>query len=157
MASIRISIPRDYVRFLNSLTDSEGSGKPVFSAMADALAFCAALGYCRSVFIPVEQTGGDPIRQEIFERRQHDTLIGLLAVARKGDVSILSDEEDSEKERVSVFEGYAHGGLLELEKELKGFELASERIRKVVNLVMPFRAGLDATRDESDELSDLLR
>ena len=119
MAERRIRIPKAHAELVERLTRS-GDGPGPFRTMADVLAFSAALGARRNQAVPFDESSGDPIRIEVFERGDYGRLINLLAVFRTQDPHVLADSDEMEEQRASVFEAFANGGLGILEQELRG-------------------------------------
>jgi dnd system-associated protein 4 len=119
MPDRRIRFSKDKVDFIKSLTTGDQSTGP-FRTQADVLAFAAALGANRNFTLPFEDAAKEPIRQDIFERAGHDSLINLLAVTHSSDPMVLADSDEMEDKRITIFEEYANGGLQILQEELKG-------------------------------------
>lgn len=118
MPEHRIRIPKHHQEFIQQLMDSDTGSGP-FRTQADVLAFAAALGAQHDQFEAFEEHN-EPIRQEVFARAGYDTLINLLSVHKANDPNVLSNVEDMESQRITIFENYANGGLYLLENELKG-------------------------------------
>jgi len=125
----------------------------VFAIYADAIAFAAALGAAKDLFLPLEKPASEPspIRQDIFSHRGHEMLFLLLALGKENNPRVLSNDSDSEERRVSIFEAFANGGLAYLEKELKGEPDAVEK------LLLIMRAFDQETGDQDQGLPDLRR
>lgn len=136
MADRRIGIPGGHGDFVRELL-SEGGGRGPFRHMVDVLAFAAAVGAKRKRWREAsKRSDGDPIRLEVFEGQNYVPLINLLAVTRRGNVEILSDNDGMEEERARIFEGYVNGGLDFLKTELRGSPDYLEAIVGMLNREM---------------------
>lgn len=151
MADRRIRIPDgkgDLVRRL--MPSSDGTGP--FRYQVDVLAFAAAVGANRDRWIPVEDSDGEPIRQEVFDRQNYTPLINLLAVLKEGDARVLADIDEMEEKRAEIFEGFANGGLEILAEELRG---SSDHLETLVLLLA--EQGSEAQGEPGEfDLRDLL-
>lgn len=147
----RIRVPAKHEDLLAKLVRSEDSPYGVFSTRADALTFAAAFGYSRGVRSPLGDTS-EPIRMEIFERRGHDIVFYLLAVAALGTLEALSSHKDWIVQRARVFEEYANGGLDLLAEEVRG---AEDVIRELLLIVDDHRPGQD--KEAEFDLTRFLR
>lgn len=122
MSDKRIRVPGDKAELVDKLRYSEDNKKGVFKQYSDIMSFCAMLGYRFNKFIPFEGNYIDPIRQDVFVRSGQDKLFYLLAFAKTEDPACLSNDDDAETMRISIFEAYANGGLEELRDRLFGKE-----------------------------------
>lgn len=138
MAAPRIRIAKDKAKLVQSLIDfgSSASTGP-FSTYADAIVFAAALGVrCqkRVPLVEISQSEPSPISLEVFVSRGYYWVINLLAVMTTQQPEILSTTNaEAEKQRVTIFEEYANGGLEQLQAELRGAVDYSERLLLMIN------------------------
>jgi dnd system-associated protein 4 len=123
MGANRIRIAKDKADLVQALVASDSTTGP-FQTYADAIAFAAALGAKRRKRSPLgEISKREPgaIALEVFVSRGTDRAIQLLAIAETKDIKILSPtDENSEEQRIRIFEEYANGGLEIIQKELVG-------------------------------------
>lgn len=119
MADRRIRLPKDKEAFIANLTEGKSSGP--FLTRASLMTFAACYGFAKGARIPFTETL-EPIRQEVFERLGHDTVINLLSLAATGDPKVLAQNEKAEEVRAAIFEEYANGGLERLRTELHGVD-----------------------------------
>jgi dnd system-associated protein 4 len=122
VADRRVRLPKDKEQLIAKLTGGEGSTAAVFETRADLLTFAAVVGFNKGSQIPFEPSSLDPIRQEVFARSGHDTIINLLALATTRDPKCLAHNEAAEELRITTFEQYANGGLEFLRYELQGVD-----------------------------------
>lgn len=123
MADRRVRLPKDKEQLIAKLTSGESSNSGVFQTRADLLTFAAVVGFSKGSQIPFEPSSAmDPIRQEVFARSGHDTIINLLAIATTKDPKCLAHNETAEELRITTFEQYANGGLEFLRFELQGVD-----------------------------------
>ncbi|MEY2976186.1 MAG: DNA phosphorothioation-associated protein 4 [Prochlorotrichaceae cyanobacterium] len=117
--AVRIYIEEDKADLFRALKAADGE-PGVFQTNGDILSFAAALGfkYQRRVKLGKRSAKNpDPVLQEQF-RDPH--IINLIAVLATNDPKILTTSEEYDKQRVSIFEEYANGGLEILQDELNG-------------------------------------
>ena len=119
MIDRRIRIPKDKDEFVKQLVSSDGGSGP-FQFKVDVLAFAAMLGAARNHKRQFDDATKEPIRQEVFDRQGHDSIMNLLAVYDSETTNLLSDEDEKVELRASIFEAYANGGLEILKEKLKG-------------------------------------
>ena len=108
---------------LEAMTTGGSQGEFLFETMADALAFCAAIGCSLRTKVPhkeIQFRSGDPVRYQIFENRNFREVFDVLSVCHSGDSLLLASDSDSVIARGQLFEEYAAGGLSFLAAELKG-------------------------------------
>jgi dnd system-associated protein 4 len=86
------------------------------------MVFAASLGYSRSKSIPLTKIAAkpEPIRLNTFSGRGYDTAINLLAISHTKNQKILGTDEESNNEKIKIFEEYANGGLEIIQDRLKG-------------------------------------
>jgi dnd system-associated protein 4 len=125
-----------------------------FETYADVMVFAASLGYSRNKLIPLTEITKkpEPIRPNIFTHRGYDTAINLLAMSYTKDRKILGSDEESNSEKIKIFEEYANGGL----------EIIKDRLRGSVDYLDPILLLIASERNSSQQddrefdLSDLL-
>ncbi|MDE2804043.1 MAG: DNA phosphorothioation-associated protein 4 [Gemmatimonadota bacterium] len=150
MADIRVRVAYERRTLVERLSGKAGP----FDTMADVLIFASAVGAFENVFTPIERPASDPIRMEVFEKRNYRAAIDLLAVRHTSNPDILGDSAEQTRKRIKVFEGYATGGLSVLDRELKGV-LDSDLL--VVLLLLMGRAKDTSTDMGDDDGFDLAR
>ncbi len=93
-----------------------------FETYADVMVFAASLGYSRNKLIPLTDIAKkpEPIRPNIFTHREYDITINLLAISSTGNQNILGSDENSNSEKIKIFEEYANGGLEIIKDRLRG-------------------------------------
>jgi dnd system-associated protein 4 len=132
----RIRVAKDKAELVKALTSGDSSTGP-FQTFADAIVFAAALGAKHKKRVPlgeISKREPAPIGQEVFVSRGYELLIKLLGITATQDIKILSsNEEESEHNRIHIFEEYANGGLEILQTELQGAVDYSERILLLLN------------------------
>ncbi len=132
----RIRVAKDKAELVKDLTSSDGGTGP-FHTFADVIVFAAALGAKhkkRVALGEISKREPSPIRIEYFASMGNDILIKLLAINETKDIKTLSlNEEEYERQRNSIFEEYANGGLEILQNELRGSVDYSERILLFLN------------------------
>ena len=131
MAERRVRIPKGQGELVRELL-RDGDRNGPFRYVVDALAFAAAVGASRERWSAVDDADGsiDPVRLEVFERRNYIWLMDLLAVSRDRDLRVLAD--DMESRRIEIFEGYVDGGLCYLESKLSGQSDYLDHVLEVV-------------------------
>lgn len=132
MTERRIGYSTDKAELLRRLTSSEDGAAP-FRLLVDALAFAAALGFRKDRRVPLAESQGEPIRQEVFDRQGYDTLMNLLAMHAADSADALADMREKIEERATVFEQYANGGLEILQEELRGAVDPLEHLILLIN------------------------
>ncbi|MEH1842269.1 MAG: DNA phosphorothioation-associated protein 4 [Nostoc sp.] len=132
----RIRVAKDKAELVKDLTSSDGGTGP-FNTFADVIVFAAALGAKhkkRVALGEISKREPSPIRIEYFASIGNDILIKLLAINETKDIKTLTlNEEEYERQRNSIFEEYANGGLEILQNELRGSVDYSERILLFLN------------------------
>ena len=143
----RVAPPREFEEIIARLVDQPPLGVRIFTSKAKVLLFAASLGYRRKRRVKIERRG-EPVRYDIFERALDDSFIDALAVAETGDLHVL-DAERSE-ERIGIFEEYAHGGLIEMNRVC--FIEAGDPLSELVRVILEGQhsaeseiPGIDAT------------
>ncbi|MEH2102554.1 MAG: DNA phosphorothioation-associated protein 4 [Nostoc sp.] len=151
MADKRIRISKDKATLLESLVEEATSP---FDTYADVMVFAASLGAKRKKSVPLEEFAKkpEPIRQSIFINRGYDTVINLLAISHTRDPKILASDEDSENEKLKIFEEYANGGLEILKDKLQG----SVDYLETILLLLASERNSSQIKDGEFDLSDLL-
>ncbi|MAS93107.1 MAG: DNA phosphorothioation-associated protein 4 [Verrucomicrobiales bacterium] len=153
MIDRRINIPKAHAELIESLLDDkESDSNGPFPTKASVLAFAAALGASRGDPVPFSETSGDPIRKSVFAKAGFESLIELLAVANTGDPNVLSNSDDMEEKRASIFEGYANAGLAEIQDNLLA---GGNIIDEILQVLQRERVGIDDGQSDLD-ISSLL-
>jgi dnd system-associated protein 4 len=124
-ASRRVRRPKDREALFQILVQDEG----IFDSYAHLMTFAAALGYFRNRPEKFDESS-EPIAWDVFLNAGQESLVNALAAATTGDLEILA--YDRLGDRLKVFEEYANGGLLELQKELKADRNALDQIRELL-------------------------
>ena len=132
----RIRVAKDKADLVKSLVVGHDTTGP-FQTYADAIAFAAALGVKRKKRSPlgiIAKKEPAPIGLEVFISRGYDLEIKLLAIAETQEAKIISSfAENSEEERIHIFEEYANGGLEILRDELRGAVDYTERLLLILS------------------------
>ncbi|MEV8634585.1 DNA phosphorothioation-associated protein 4 [Streptosporangium sp. NPDC051023] len=136
----RVRRPKAHEKLIQQLM-KDGDGP--FPSMATTMLFAASVGFANDRWEEFTEAG-EPIRYEVFRRyATAEAFIDSLGVLRHpGDPSILSEERLGE--RVTIFEGYANGGLNHIQGEINA---SKSRVMDIL-LEMVRQAG--RTRKESD-------
>ncbi len=132
MAEGKIRIPKDKVKLIKELCDSE-SDKRIFSSMADCMTFAAAYGYSKNKRISFQEVASDPIRYHIFEGNNYDTFFHLLAMYIESDAHVLGDSDEMFQRRAKIFEEFANGGLDLLQSELQSSSDTMEPLFAIIS------------------------
>lgn len=121
MSDRRIRVPKDKSDVVKKLKfDATENINGVFDQYSDLLVFSALLGYSNNRFVPFEGSLIDPIRWDVFVRGGIDKIFYLLALVHDSKPENLSQSEEVENIRASIFESYANGGLEILQQQLHG-------------------------------------
>jgi len=123
--SRRVRRPKDKEELFQTLVQDEG----IFDIYAHLMTFAAALGYFRNRREKFEHSA-EPIAWEVFLNAGHESVINAIAAVSTGDLEILA--YDRLGDRITVFEEYANGGLLEFQKELRADRNPLDRIRELL-------------------------
>lgn len=143
MADIRVRIPKDKEDIITKLFKGENS-KGIYNLKADIITFAASIGYKNNKRLPFTEALENPIRQDVFERQGYDTVINLIAIGETKDPKVLMNTDEAYKNRITIFEEFANGGLEILREELKGTVDILERILLMIK-------NEKDKEDESDE------
>lgn len=119
-------------RDIIGLLTSEGSG--AFSEIWRVLLFAAAVGFKSKRREPLAAVeSGDAIRQESFENSfVWPGMLYLLGLVETDSADVLRSSEDSEDERVRIFEEYANGGLAIMKER---FEVGTCNLDGLLNFI----------------------
>ena len=146
----RITPPKELEEVLENLVSSGPTTPiPIFATKEKAMMFAAALGRYRDKRTPLKKKG-EGIRYDIFQKAVDDGLIDNMAVATEENLNILSP--DKLDERVTIFEEYAHTGLLEMNKLC--FEVEGDPLDNLIRLTDEVR-GVDEDEIEGVDPSVL--
>lgn len=132
MADRRVRVPKDKEAIIVKLTRNDDSNGGAFLTRADLMTFAAVIGYNKGSRVPLTDWL-EPIRQEVFARSGHDTVINLLALATTRDPKSLASNDEAEDLRISIFEEYANGGLESLRNELQGVDDPMEHLLLLID------------------------
>ncbi len=151
MSDRLIRIAKDKADLVINLVDEATSP---FEYYADVMVFAASLGYRRKRSIPLEGVAKkpEPIRPDIFSRRGYNTAINLLGISHTKNQNILGSDEESNSDKVRIFEEYANGGLEIIKDRLRG---SIDYLDTILLLLASERNNLQKDDREFD-LSDLL-
>jgi dnd system-associated protein 4 len=124
------------------------SSEGVFRDTRELVAFASGLGYRKEQSLPVNVSGRE-IKLSALEaiERGGSQLLNSIAVAKAGDVDILSPERAVE--RATILEGFVNGGL-EYISGISGDETALETI---VSIIKSEHAPQDNIDEVIDDLS----
>lgn len=124
------------------------SAEGVFRDTRELVAFAAGLGYRKDQSLPVTANGRE-IKLSALEaiEKGGSQVLCSIAVAKAGDVDILSPERAVE--RAEILEGYVNGGL-EYISGISGEETALETI---VSIIKSEHAPQDNIDEVIDDLS----
>lgn len=143
----------ELVALMEKLTQtSPGSGRSegIFKSKQKVLMFSAALGLKAGERRPLDKRS-EPIRYSIFQGALDDTFINALAISVTGDLKILSS--DRIDERITIFEEYAHAGLVELHTLLSR---PGDDLEYVLQTVMDSRVSSESPEGVLPDLAGLL-
>lgn len=142
----RIYPPRELEDTLNQLVNPINGEPAPFLTKQKAMMFAAALGFHRNRSEPFKSKA-EGIRMDIFQRPQDDYIIHLLAVAKVRDLGILAP--DREDERITIFEEYAHGGLLEMQRYLSSPSAKGSMLDSLIQLTAEVRHKTEDNLDDN--------
>jgi dnd system-associated protein 4 len=143
----------ELVALMEKLTQAlPGSGRTegIFKSKQKVLMFAAALGLKKGERRVLEKRS-EPIRYAIFQGALDDIFISALAIAATGDLKVLSAERLDE--RITIFEEYAHAGLVELHTLLSK---PGDDLEYVLQTVMDSRAPSESPEGVIPDLAGLL-
>lgn len=144
----RVRRPNSHDDLLNKLTDKEKSG--IFETYKDALLFAASLGAFKGKSKSFDKSS-EPIDYGIFSKRSdNEAIIHLLAIYKRNDIEILSDEHADE--RVTILEEYANAGLEIIDKKLKN---SVSTLDAILDLIHENKMSEVQERDFSDIVNSL--
>ncbi|MBA3923725.1 MAG: DNA phosphorothioation-associated protein 4 [Nostocaceae cyanobacterium] len=129
MADKRVKIAKDKAKLVKDLKSADDTSGP-FHTYVDVMLFAAALGAKRKKRVPLIEFARDldPIRRDYFDNNRCELLINLLAISETKEQQILANNDNSDEQRLKIFEEYANGGLEILQDELRGAVDYAERI-----------------------------
>ncbi len=143
MADRRIRVPKDKEALIVKLTKSDDGTGGIFQTRAHLMTFAAVYGFNKGARVPFPDSL-EPIRQEVFARQGHDTIINLLALAATEDPKCLAQTDEAENLRATVFEEYANGGLDRLRSELHGVD---DPLEHLLLLIQQERRGTESSEE----------
>lgn len=150
--ALRVYIEEDKASLFRALKASDGEAG-VFQTNGDILTFAAVLGFKRGQRKKLGKRSTknpDPVLQDQF-RDPH--IINLIAVLATGDPKILTTDEEYDKQRVTIFEEYANGGLEILQRELKG---VVDYLDKLLLLLSSEQNPSNSNEEEDFDLTSFL-
>lgn len=124
--SRRVRRPKDKDALFAQLVQEDN----VFDTYADLITFAATLGFLRGRRQSFEQSG-EQINWDVFSNAGYEAVVNAIAATSGGDLEILAT--DKLPERLGVFEEFANGGLIELQKEMR---VGTNALDVVRNLMM---------------------
>lgn len=152
--ALRVSIDADKAPLFRALKASDGeAGAGVFQTNGDILTFAAVLGFKhqrRRKLGKRSTNNPDPVLQEQF-RDPH--IINFIAVLETSDPKVLVANEECDKQRVTIFEEYANGGLEILQQKSEG---AVNYLDKLLLILSSERDPSGSTEEEDFDLTDFL-
>jgi len=153
MAENRIKVAKDKANLVKELKDSDNTAG-FFQTYVDVVVFAAALGAKRKKRVPLVEFARDldPIRRDYFNNNKCELIINLLAVSVIQNQKVLADAEESDEQRIKIFEEYANGGLEILQQELRGVVDYSEQIL----LILSSERFKQERQDEEFDLSKFI-
>lgn len=125
---------RDFVLSMVKGSKDEFSDDGPFNQNLKLFMFAAAYGFSQGKFEPVEvkaKKPPDPDRLSLGER-DFETLIHLITYSHTQEVSILGDDIEAQNKKVEIMNGYANGGLMELQEK---FGRYTDKITPLKNLI----------------------
>lgn len=153
MAEKRIKVAKDKANLVKELKASDNI-TGLFQTYVDVMVFAAALGVKRKKRVPLVEFARDldPIRRDYFNNNKCELIINLLAVSVVQNQNVLADDEESDEQRIKIFEEYANGGLEILQQELRGAVDYSKQIL----LILSSERFKQERQDEEFDLSKFL-
>lgn len=155
MSNSKIRVAKDKAALVQALINANEKTSP-FQTYVEVMVFAAALGAQRKKRIPlieISRREPGPIEQEYFATKGYDILIKLLATTEVKNIDILSlNNEESNEQRIHIFEEYANAGLEILQEELRGSVDYSEQIL----LFLRFERSRSKQQEEEFNLSRFL-
>jgi dnd system-associated protein 4 len=123
------------------LTDSEGP----FEMIAQVLVFAGAYGYQINRREPVSKSG-DSVRWDTVLGVGHgvDEFVGMLALVVSDDREIANPSRL--KDRITIFEEFANGGLIGLEERVRASRLLPREV-----IVRAIEESVQALPNEADD------
>jgi dnd system-associated protein 4 len=151
MSDYSIKIAKDKADLVVALKEQPTTP---FETYADVMVFAASLGYSRNKLIPFTKSAVQPeaIRLNTFSSRGYDTAINLLAISHTKNQKVLGNDEESNNEKIKIFEEYANGGLEIIQDRLKG----SIDYLDTILLLLASERNNSQQDDREFDLSDLL-
>lgn len=145
-AEVRVRRPRQHEALIQLMRDEAG-----FATMRDVLLFAAAVGKSQERRVAFSEAG-EPIRYEtLIDPEYSSALVNMIAV--------VSEPEDAEilargrlKDRITIFEEYACGGLEYIQGELNARKMTLETLLPALVV-----EGLGEERAEPAPIEDLLK
>jgi dnd system-associated protein 4 len=154
MGDTRIKVAKDKADLVKALRAGEDTTGP-FQSYADVLVFAASLGMQRQSRKRITEYSKeiDPIRQDIFSSKGYDQVINLISIADANDPRVVASNQESETERIILFEEYANAGLEMLKNFLSG---SSNYHETILLLLSDVRIEVAETENEDFDLTQFL-
>lgn len=151
MKDIRIKPPAEYEVLMNNLTPPGEIA--IFRTKQEVMTFAAALGQYKNRKESIEKYA-EPIRLDIFQKRRHDSIIDLLAIADSEELEIIDTKDEMIDQKINLFQEYAAGGLAVLEEELRK---PGDALSKILRLIHEAKEQPILEEDEfPDGISNML-
>lgn len=125
-----INKPLEYEGYYQRLGNDKENN--YFDNMKDVLVLAAVLGFINNNQLPFSKTGGEAIKEHIFQDDLN--IFDIIAILSTGDIKILLDEKREDKYK--LIEEYAHGGIKYLVDNIFSGEITS--VDNIVNFVLNF-------------------
>jgi len=144
----RVRRPKSFNELLNRLTDKEQLG--IFDTYKDVLLFAASLAAFKGKSKPFEGSD-EQIDYGIFSKKSdNEAIIHLLAIHKRDDINILSEE--SSDERLTILEEYANAGLEIIDQKLKN---SVSTLDAILDLIHETEKEQSQNRDFADIVKSL--
>lgn len=144
-----ISKPLEYEQYYQKLGNDRETG--YFENMKDVLVLSAVLGIISNRKMSFSKTGGDAIKEHIFQDDMN--IFDIISIISTGDIKILLNENRDEKYK--LIEEYAHGGIDYLVENIFNGPITS--IDNIVDFVLKFEPEKENKLfDFGDMISDLV-
>ena len=93
--------------------DSEGP----FITLRDVFITAACLGFLSNKKEKIEAVG-ETFKLQVFEEKNYQTIINLIALLDTNDINVLSNNEEAWNKKITIIEEYANAGIKILEQKL---------------------------------------
>ena len=153
----RIAAPKGFDSLLEAMVDKlSGEGFALFQTKQKAMMFAPALGFKKGKRTPLDQRDASTaIRHDIFEKARDDGFMSALAIASTDELGVLADLR--EDELATIFEEYAHTGLLELRRKVMENPKPLDALVDMILAVREPEAPSDLPGMDPEVLGNLMR